>query len=286
MVRFPAEPTDSLPPDVRHAVEVVFRSFGDAVSVERKGKQLRKFGQTTNADDGVKTTIAEFGNVSTPNVNETFETTNAIDAIVSSSASDTMEVTIEGHTIDGSGNLTFVVQNVTLTGQTPATLTTPLARATRIFVTDQTFGNEPDENVGRVVVFASDGVTVTSGVPQTNTAVKCVMNAATNQSRKCATSISQFDYWFITQIGAAIDRSGGTGTAAEIELEVRRIGGVFRPQGVNVQIRRDAQQQVLLDISPPIIVRPNSDVRLIAIATTDNTTIEGFINGYLGTTEK
>ena len=90
---------------VHFAERSVAVTYGDRVSVYEKGKAITKFG--TNSTVG--TTYETVAQLQSTESNETFVTTNIIDSIVSSSASDTTQtITIEGHTIDGSGNLTFV----------------------------------------------------------------------------------------------------------------------------------------------------------------------------------
>lgn len=153
-------------PPIRQALNEIYDQYGVWASVDRKRKSLGKFGRTLNADSNVETTVAQLGTVGSPESNETFVTTNAIDGVVSAGASgtDNQVLTIEGHTIDGSGNLTFVVQNVTLTGQTKATLATPLARATRAYVKDGTFGAPATTPEGPCYIYASSGVNLSSGV--------------------------------------------------------------------------------------------------------------------------
>lgn len=113
--------------DIKHAINLIYSTYGDRVSVDAKRKDLVKFGRNPAADTSAQTVWNQGGN-------ETYVSTNAIDSISSSSTSDTGTVSIEGHTISGS-DLTFVVQSKTLTGQTKATLDTPLARCTRVYNT-------------------------------------------------------------------------------------------------------------------------------------------------------
>jgi hypothetical protein len=262
-----------------HAVNEIEGTFGDVVSIYDKAKSLNKFGRSQNADNGIRTTVATFGSVATVNLNETYETTNAIDSIASSSGSDTEIMTLEGHTIDGSGNLTFSVQDVTLTGQTPVTLGTALARASRLTVKDGTFGSPSSDLVGDIYVYKSGG-TVTAGVPQTSADVKLRIIAGRNQSEKCATSISQFDYWILTGIDVSMERAGGGSTAVDFEIEHRASGGVWHPLGMTIDVDKNTPfQQVLF--TPYRIVQPNSDIRVVATSDTADTTISAELEGVL-----
>lgn len=255
---------------VRQAINEVLSAYGDTVSVEAKAKSLYKFGRNRTVGTSWETVAEQ----QSTEANETFVSTNIIDSIVSSNAGDTQTITVEGHTIDASGNLTFVSQNIALTGQTPATLTTPLARATRAFVAPSgTFNSPPAALAGNVSVYDdTDGES--SGVPTTASATKLLIIAGETQSEKAATSISQTDYWFIGYFAAGIGVSGGNaaigvsgGNAARVtvRMETRDVpnGGVWRPMGVDVAL-------VVGQPAPPVpfpalrIVPKNHDWRIVA----------------------
>ena len=107
-------------------------------------------------DDTISSTIQTVGSHGTL---YTYSSTADIDSISSSSGSDTHDITIEG--LDAS--YAEVVQTVTLTGQTPATLGTSLMRVNHVY---NNVGTTLTATVGTVYVFVSGG-TVTAGVPQT-----------------------------------------------------------------------------------------------------------------------
>ena len=107
-------------------------------------------------DDTISTTIQTVGSHGTL---YTYSSTADIDSISSSSGSDTHDITIEG--LDAS--YAEVIQTVTLTGQTPATLGTSLMRVNHVY---NNVGTTLTATVGTVYVFVSGG-TVTAGVPQT-----------------------------------------------------------------------------------------------------------------------
>lgn len=246
-----------------------------------KPKSLIKFGRTANADDGTQTTVAEFqGSV----VNETFATSNSIDSIVSSSGSDTETVTVEGHTVDGSGNLTFVVQTATLTGQTAVTLGTPLYRATRAYNAAGTFASPASDLVGNVYVYdATEATGITAGVPDVATATKVMIGAGRQQSEKCATAISQHDAWLITGISTGISRATGGTADVDIDVQIQESGGVFRNTPIEIELRTAATATLYVPCIPFLIAPPNSDIRMVATADTNDTVVSGAINGYLAT---
>lgn len=249
---------------VAHALAQILNDY--SITARVKPKTLLKFGRTSNADAGVKTTVATFQGAV---VNETFATGNTIDRIISDSTSDGETVTVEGHTIS-SGEFTFVTQNVTLNGQTAVTLTTPLARATRAFNTAGT------ELAGNVYVY--ENVTTTAGVPDTAANTKLMIAAGEQQSEKAATTISKDDYWIVTQVFGSVNR--GNSANVDFSLEVRESGGVFRPK-VRWTVRSTGQNAILLSVAPHIIIPSNADVRLVATSDTANTIADGWINGYL-----
>ena len=270
----------SLPwPQMDMVVAQILEEYGDIVDL--KSKTLLKFGGTANADSGVKTTVATFGSVGTPNVNETYSTTNDIDAVVSSDDGDTETLLIEGHTLDSSGNKTFVTQEVTLTGQTPAALTTALGRCTRMKVKDGTFASPSSDLAGDIYAYASDGVTVTAGVPQTNTAVKARIVAGRNQTEKAATALSSEDYYAITQFQASVSRGNASTVTADVELEQAALGGVFLPKGLELSVRAGGDQGEPIRFDPYLIVPKNADIRMVATTNTNDASVTGYFAGYL-----
>lgn len=267
---------------IEQAIREIYSTYGDVVSVTKKKKSLVKFGRTLNADANVKTTVAIFQDAI---VNETFATTNSVDKVVSTSGSDTGAVTIEGHTIDGSGNLTFVVQDATLTGQTAVTLGTPLARANRLYVKPGTFASPASDLQGDVTVFDStlSGGGVTSGKPDQDAAVKllCRGSAGKNQTEKAATSISSTDYWIVSKLHAGVTRTTGANAKVDVDLEFKKIGGVWRSMGVEAVLNQ-ANESSLVEIFQPFLIVPkNSDVRMVATSDTNDTTLTGRFSGIL-----
>lgn len=244
------------------AEQVIFKTYGDVVSIEKKGKTLNKFGRNLAVGNSYET-IAEFQSTT---ANESFVTTNLVDSIVSSSTSDTTQtITIEGHTVDAAGNMTFVIQDAVLAGQTPVTLTTPLARATRISVKSSgTFGTTPAALVGVVSVYDNtDGQT--SGVPTTAAATKILIQSGETQSAKCSTTISSNDYWLINTFTAGVGNSGGSAARITFRMEARDIknGGAWKPLGGELVIPADLGSSEIMYIAP-LIIPKNHDWRVVA----------------------
>ena len=265
--------------EIQVAEAQVLNDFGDTVSTLAKAKGLSKFG--TNITIG--TTSETVSQMQGSETEETFVTTNLIDSIVSSSNSDTTQtIVIEGHTVDGSGNLTFTSQTAALNGRTEVTLSTPLARCGRLYVAnDGTFGNVPAALVGTVSVYDNtDGIT--AGVPNTDAATKIILRPGATQSQKCATSISSVDYYFIRSFSAGIGVSGGNASHVEFRIEARDVasGGAWRPAGRNITAAV-GQNGVHVEFSPLLIVPKNHDVRVMARADSNTAEVFAEIRGHL-----
>ena len=265
--------------DIAQAERVVLSTYGDTVSVAAKAKNLNKFG----LNDAVGTNWATVAQFQGSEINETFLTTNGIDAIVSSSGSDTQNITIEGHTIDGSGNLTFATQTVTLTGQTPVALGTPLARATRAFIAPSgAFGTTPAPAVGTISVYDdTDGAT--SGVPDTDAATKLIIDAGFAQSEKASTTISSGDYWFITNFSASVADGTKSATYVFFRMATRDVknGGAWRPLGQDIVLRIGGDSPPPVTFQPFRIVPKNHDWVIAARTDSGAASVYAEAQGYL-----
>lgn len=155
-----------------------------------------------------------------------------------------------------------------LTGQTKVPLTTPLARATRIRNASGT------DFLGSIYVFEDD--TLSGGVPTTASKVHCIAPAGDNNSRKASTSLSQYDYWIVTNIWA--DCLKKSASFADVSLQVRENGETFithdpiscAPGGRGYHY-----------FKPYLVIPANADVRLVASADGASTSVSGGIQGVL-----
>ena len=255
---------------VNHSYTVIKDSYGDVVRV--KPKVLLKYGLTSNADSGVPTTIMTLQGTE---VNETYINTNLIDSVSSSSAANTQPIVIEGHSISGSA-LTFVVQTVSLNGQNRVPLTTALARATRAF------NNGTTALVGQTFVYES--VAITAGVPNTASKTHLMIDTDRQQSEKAATAFSDIDYGLVTSMYAGLSRGAGNTVTADIELQVREFGKVFRPL-MEITLRSSGSQSELVRFEPYLIVPKNGDIRLVGTSNTNDTQLTGWFNTLIATVQ-
>lgn len=252
-----------------HAKDVILKTYGDVVSFSDKGKDLLKFGRNPNVGTS-KVTIWYTGQ---DQANETYvaDNVNSIDTISSSDANDTEVVSIEGHTMTG-GNRTFVVQTATLNGQNKVVLTTPLNRCTRVSHADQS----STDLVGEIYVY--EDTAITAGKPTDTTKIHLTVPAGENQSQKASTSISSTDYWVVSSFKASFLQKSGA-NVAEMRIEVRKVGGVFKPRTEAIAVKTGESKEITFE--PYLIVPKNSDVRLTAVASASGQSISGEVNGFL-----
>lgn len=261
-------------PEILHAEEVIYNTYGDTVRVSEKNKDLLKFGTVLSTAGTTEQTIAEFQGST---LRETYATTNSIDSIICTDSTPfTGTLVVEGHTISG-GNLTFVSQSKALNGQTAAALDTPIARATRAYITgSSTFAASSDV----AYVYDSTAATgTTSGVPDVAAASKLLVNAVEYQSQKGGTSLSSTDYWIITRIYAGIDKK--TGAQAVIRLRSRTLGNVFRTIAPKIHLDSDSASADSVEFEPFLIIPKNSDIELTIAGSVSGIQVSAGINGYL-----
>lgn len=239
--------------------------YGDVVSIDRKAKSLIKFGKSGNLAADTLSTVWTVGG------NETYVTDNTIEYISSSSASDTQEITLECHTVTGTGadaQFTFLAQTVQLNGQTPVALDTPVARVSHAYNSNGT------ELVGRVTVY--ENTTVVGGVPSDATKIHIDIPQGLQGAFKGATTFSNTDYYILTGGFGSVSKKQDA--SADFFLEVRTAGGVFI-QTAAISASSGGPWNVELD--PAVIIPKNADVRITADASANNTVVFGIFKGYL-----
>ena len=255
-------------PWVEHAKRIIYAKYGDDVSLEAKDKDLLKFGRTKIA----QTTETGIEELPAGVLLETYVTTNAINSVISTAIADTTTISIEGHTVVGTGvdaKFTFVEQDVTLTGRTVAPLPTPLARVTRLYA------NAAVELTGVISVTETDTYSA-GGVPDTPAKVHLQLIAGESQSTKCSTTIDDQTYWLITGIRA--DCLEKTATFGVVHLEIRDVGKIFREVAI---VASNDTVPAVDEFKPYIIVKPNSDVRMTVSANANGKDYSGYMEGPL-----
>lgn len=260
--------------NVEYAEHVIYKTFGDVVSVEEKAKTLAKFGFR----DDIGTSKATVAGLGAGVLNETLLTSNTRLYVSSSSTSDTTDtITIEYHTVSGTGNdaqFTFGTVAVALNGQTEVDTGVDVARVSRMYVSDGSA-----DLVGTVYAYTTSGNS--SGVPTTAASVRCAIPAGDNQSFKAATTFSNTDYFIMT--GGWVSFLDKTAGVATCEFQIKAPGRPWRTQfivGVG-----DGGPSAILPLTPYFIVPKNYDVRVIASADGTNTAVSAVFNGYLASVQ-
>lgn len=251
-------------PDGRlvQAEREIERQFGQKVSIDRKAKSLIKFGKSAPLVTGSLQTVWTVGG------NETYVATNTIDSISSSSALDTEQVYLECHTVDESGDFTFLSQVVTLNGQTRVALPVPVARVSLVY------NNNGTNLVGRVVVY--ENTALVGGIPSDVTKIHIDIPAGLQESFKAATTFSSSDYFVLTGgFGSVSSKQAG---AADFYLEIREQGKVFR-QVAAVSGSAASSWEIKLD--PAVVLPKNSDIRVRVETEDNNLVVFTVFQGYL-----
>lgn len=231
---------------------------------------LLKFGRTENADAATETTVMYLAGTER---HETYVTDNSIDTVSSSSAADNQKITLIGHTISG-GDLTEVPQTATLNGQSKVPLTTPLHRINRVYNDTTTLD---DEFAGSIYVY-EDGA-ITAGVPDTDEDIHMILLAGEQQSEKAATATASNEYLILSKLILSVNRASANASNVDFQLQIRRPNNVFRPIIPTITLRTASQSSLCLELGPYVIVPSNSDVRIVATASANDTVATA---GFLG----
>jgi len=245
--------------EIRQALNEILSTYSATVSVDSKQKSLLKFGSRTTTGTGWETMMTLLGT----ETEETLLATNGITTIVSDAA-DTVPMKVEYHTISG-GLLAFGVQDVTLNGTTPVGLPTACARASRMY------NNDGAALTGNVYVY--EGGTRTAA----NTHLSIA--AGEQQTQKAATSISNMDYWIVTNV--SINVLSKNTKYAEARLEIRPVGKTYWRPITQIFSCTDSTGTIQLMFEPHKIIPSNHDVRLAVKTNTSGVDVSGGLQGYL-----
>lgn len=211
---------------------------------------IHKFGATGLFDvadgfvdiwDGADSTIGR------PAYQYTYSSTADIDQISSSNNSDTEVIEVQGL---ASGHI-LTTQNVTLTGQTPATLATPLIRVFRM------------KNIGSTdivgdVYLTTNGATLAAGVPATSTDIRAIIRGSNNQTLMAIYTIpaGKTGYlrdWYAATAGAR------RASVHVLHLYARPFGQVFQLKHVS-SIVSSGTSQVQHKYNEPEVFLEKTDI--------------------------
>lgn len=164
-----------------------------------------------------------------------------------------------------------MTQVVTLTGQTKKALDTPLYRSNRLFNDN---GAAWD---GDIYVFEDD--TLTAGVPQTAAKIHLKASAEGQQSAKCATAVENEEYLIIMSLYGFTSKQQAA--AVDFQFQQAEFAKVFRTR-FDWSIPSTAGGPPI-HLDPVLIVPPNSDARIRASVSANNTKVFGAFAYYSAT---
>lgn len=254
---------------LRLAEAEIASTYGDIVSVKRKRKSLIKFGR----NDSIGLTQRVIMQFQGSEAEIALPTTNAIDKLVCTDATFTGQVVVEGHTISGS-DLTFVSpQTIQANGQTAVDLTTPLARATRVYPLSGNLASTSDK------LFVYENVATTSGVPNDTSKIHVLFDGVYGQSQKCQTAISKDDYWILTLVYGGILKKQAA--SADILLQIKKVGTTAWRTVFELPVSTNGSDHFSIDAPPAFIVPKNHDVRMSGVSSATGTELIAGIAGYI-----
>lgn len=271
--------TEDKPMDfgIQLAEAEILREYGDTVSTLRKAKSLLKFGKNTDVDSAGGSPFQTIWQIDEQH--ETYVTTNAIDTISSTDSADDQVIYIEGHTVTGTGanaQFTFVTQTATLNGQNKVTLGTPLARVSRLRNTN---GSSLQGDV-----YVYEDTAISGGEPDdmTKAHISIKGTEGDQNSFKAATTFSNTDYLICTSLMLSIDKK--TAAAADFEMQIMRPSEQFITV-CKVGLRDNGQTSQQINFYPYVIVPKNSDVRVVAKSSSNNTELSASFQGFIAQVE-
>ena len=243
------------------ARDEILATYGHEVSVGRK--TLHKFGRFEN----VGTSEADINYLG---IDPLHAATNSITTVSSSNNADTTQsLTVEGMTIDGSNNLSFVLQTVALNGQAKVALATPLSRVTRIA---SLLG--PVATLGDVYAY-QDGA-ITGGIPNDLATVDNVMAASDQSTLFAGTSVSSTNYFVLTNYWSYLGKK--TTALADIRFKTQKVGtGFYRTRSVGNITNSSG---LVRPQAPFLIIEPNSDIDITAVGSTTNVDVFAGFEGF------
>lgn len=183
-------------------------SLGAASTLISGLSSVNKFGKNSDIGTAASEDIWDYGGI------YQFSSTADITKIISSAA-DTVDIEIQGL----NSNYELTVQEVTLSGTTFITLTTPLIRIFRmknIGATDLTGG----------VYVVTSTATHTGGIPDNSTDVRAYINGSNNQTLMAIYTVPAGKTAYLTRLQTKLGRT--ISASASMELLVRPEGKVFQ----------------------------------------------------------
>jgi len=209
-------------------------------------KTINKFGRNTDIDT-IEEDVWDGGGI------YNYSTTADITHIVSSSASDTMEIEIDG--LDA--NWEEVTQTKTLTGTTAVALDTPLIREPRM---------KNNSGTAAVGVIQSGVGTTTGSFSAAN--LRAQISLGYEQTLMAIYTVPAGKTGYMTNFWGDINKSNTTG-ALDMTLWKRDFGGVFRVQNT-VGLLTAGTSHFQHEYAPYPKIEAKADIKITGIGSTVN----------------
>lgn len=219
----------------------------------------RKFGENPDLDTGtIPEDIWDGGGM------YTFSSSADITQIASSASGDTQDIYIEG--LDS--NWDFVSQTITLTGQTVATLTTPLIRVFRMI-------NFGVTDIAGIVYLATSTAVFSAGVPTVSTTIRAEILGDNNQSLMCIYSVpaGKTAYFW----GGKVSVSKEAVSTSTVSWRARLFGGVFQVKD-RIIVASHGSSHFLQNYVFPDAIPEKTDIVIRCDSVSDNNT--GITGGF------
>lgn len=244
------------------AAREIAETYGHVVSIKRKS--LHKFGR----NGVVGTSEVDINHLG---IDPVHPNDNTITHFSSSNAADVgITLRVEGMII-ASGVMLFQAFDITLNGQTKTALPIPLARVTRIANVQAITAVQGD-------VYLYIDTAVSGGIPTSLVeTVGNVMAGGVSQSTLFAgTTISATNYFILTGYYAYLNKK--TTANADIRFKIKPTNGNIYRSIAESSIGNALAVNVKYD--PYLIIPPNTDIDITAIANTTGVDVTAGFSGY------
>lgn len=178
---------------------------------------VHKFGNAPDFDasDGIITIWDGADDNFIDQMTYVYSTSDDIDSVSSSSASDTFDLEIQGLDVNGD----IVVQTVSLSGQTRVPLSTNLFRAFRMKNINST------DNVGHIYCY--ENTAIVSGVPSDSTKVRAIIQPTNNQTLMSLYTVPQGKTAYVRSWYGSIAGANKTSNYV-VDIRAREFEKVFQ----------------------------------------------------------
>jgi len=262
-------------PDIASAISQIYRDTGEKVSAQTANSRYNVIVSTT--DISTSNTGRLFMQLDEDMVDTNYLTTNAANRIVSSNDAFTGEVILWGSTVTDGKYSPIFKQYITMTGNTPVHIPTPLAFPHRIERNGSSFG------MGTISVYSSSS-SVTTGIP-TSEAYIYLINRSSNSGSTINNVYSGIfvvpdGYYFVLETVDIVHIAANNKQYVRADIQVAEYGESFVTKS---RLSKGNASKLKYSKDNLVYAGPNSTLRIwLDIAGVgSNSEIKGYFTGYL-----